>query len=286
MNSRSGSSGLPALVWIVLACFAILILFSGRLSSGRPETAAGRVVRDAALSVEELSLPRIEAGDTPAVVRRQLVALKKRENEEWTERNIRRNPVLYLEHCKELLSALREDLLDAQFGARVERTRLLRVAEEEKESVRSRRAFLAEAEKAFSAGVPFPVEIDGFRYGAEAFTNAVREADAAAARAEKAAAVHAEQAERARELADYLDGTLAALADELDAIPLEIEALKAQEARDAAEAARSRIGQVLDGVRVLSAPRTGAPHASARKSEPSLSEIFFRNNKPTTENNQ
>lgn len=284
MNPRSGSGGLPALVWIVLACFAILILFSGRLSSGRPETAAGRAVRDAALSVEELSLPRIESGDTPAVVRQQLIALKKRENEEWTDRNIRRNPVLYLEHCKELLSSLREDLLDAQFGARVERTRLLRVAEEEKESVRSRRAFLAEAEKAFSAGLPFPVEIDGFHYGAEAFTNAVREADAAAARAEKAAAVHAEQAERARELADYLDGTLAALANELDAIPLEIDALKAQEARDAAEAARSRIGQVLDGVRVLSASPAVAPHVSGKTNEPTLSDIFSRNNKPITEN--
>lgn len=286
MNPKSGSSGLPALVWIVLVCFVLLILFSGRLSSSHPKTAAGRVVRDTALSVEELSLPRIEAGDTPAVVQQQLLALKKRENEEWTNRNIRRNPILYLEHCKELLSSLREDLLDAQFGARVERTRLLRVAEEEKESVRSRRAFLAEAEKVFAAGLSYPVEIDGFRYGAEAFTNAVREADAAAARAERAAAVHAEQAERASELADYLDGTLAALADELEAIPLEIEALKAQEARDAAEAARSRIGQVLDGVRVLSTPKAVAPHVSGKKSEPSLSEIFSRNKKPTTENNQ
>ena len=284
MNSRNGSSGLPALVWIALACFVILIIFSGRLSSGRPETAAGRAVRDAALSVEELSLPRIEAGDTPAVVRRQLLALKKRENEEWTERNIRRNPVLYLEHCKELLASLREDLLDAQFGARVERTRLLRVAEEEKDSVRSRRSFLAAAEKVFSAGSPFPVEIDGFRYDAEAFTNAVRAADAAAARAEKAAAVHAEQAERARELADYLDETLAALAGELDAIPLEIDALKAQEARDAAEAARSRIGNVLDGVHVLARPPDAVPPTTARKDEPSLSDIFSRNNKSTTEN--
>lgn len=286
MNAKNGSSGLPALVWIVLACFAILILFSGRLSSGRPETAAGRAVRDAALSVEELSLPRIEAGDTPAVVRQQLIALKKRENEEWTDRNIRRNPVLYLEHCKELLSSLREDLLDAQFGARVERTRLLRLAEEEKTSAHSRRAFLAEAEKVFSVGSPFPVEIDGFRYDAEAFTNAVRAADAAAARAEKAASVHAEQAERARELADYLDGTLAALADELDAIPLEIDALKAQEARDAAEAARSRIGNVLDGVRVLARPATAVPPATVQKDEPSLSDIFSRNHKPTSENNQ
>ena len=286
MNTKNGSSGLPALVWIVLACFAILILFSGRFSSGRPETAAGRAVRDAALSVEELSLPRIEAGDTPAVVRQQLIALKKRENEEWTDRNIRRNPALYLEHCKELLSSLREDLLDAQFGAHVERTRLLRVAEEEKESVRSRRAFLAEAEKVFSAGSPFPVEIDGFRYGAEAFTNAVREADAAAARAEKASAVHAEQAERARELADYLDGTLAALADELDAIPLEIDALKAQEARDAAEAVRSRIGNVLDGVHVLARPSAAVQSTIDRKDEPSLSDIFSRNRNHSTENNQ
>ena len=286
MNTKNGSSGLPALVWIVLACFAILILFSGRFSSGRPETAAGRAVRDAALSVEELSLPRIEAGDTPAVVRQQLIALKKRENEEWTDRNIRRNPALYLEHCKELLSSLREDLLDAQFGAHVEQTRLLRVAEEEKESVRSRRAFLAEAEKVFSAGSPFPVEIDGFRYGAEAFTNAIREADAAAARAEKASAVHAEQAERARELADCLDGTLAALADELDAIPLEIDALKAQEARDAAEAVRSRIGNVLDGVHVLARPSAAVQSTIDRKDEPSLSDIFSRNRNHSTENNQ
>lgn len=284
MNSKDGSSGLPALVWISLACFAILILFSGRLSSGRPETAAGRAVRDMALSAEELSLPRIEEGDTPAVVRRQLVAIKKRENEEWTDRNIRQNPVLYLEHCKELLSSLREDLLDAQFGARVERTRLLRMAEEENESVRSRRAFLAEAGKVFSAGSPFPVEIDGFRYDAEAFTNAVRAADAAAARDEKAAAVHAEQAKGANELADYLDGTLAALADELDAIPLEIDSLKAQEARDSAEAARSRIGQVLDGVRVLSRPAPGTPYTRDKKNEPSMSDIFSRNNKAITKN--
>lgn len=286
MNTRTGSSGIPALVWIVVACLALLILFSGRLASSHPETAAGRAVRDAALTVEEMSLPRIEAGDTPAVVRQQLAALKKRENEEWTDGNIRRNPVLYLEHCKELLSSLREDLLDTQFGSRVERTRLLRLAEEEKTSAHSHRAFLSEAERVFSAGLPFPVEIDGFRYDAGAFTNAVRAADAAAARAEKAAAVHAEQAERARELADYLDETLAALVHELDAIPLEIDALKAQEARDAAEAARSRIGNVLDGVHVLARPPDTAPPMIARKDEPSLSDIFSRNNKSTTENNQ
>lgn len=286
MNTRTGSSGIPALVWIVVACLALLILYSGRLASSHPETAAGRAIRDAALTIEEASLPRIEAGDTPAVVRQQLAALKKRENEEWTDRNIRRNPVLYLEHCKELLSSLREDLLDAQFGARVERTRLLRVTEEEKETVRSRRAFLAKAEKVFSADLPFPVEIDGFRYDAEAFTNAVRAADAAVARTEKAAVVHSEQAERARELADYLDETLAALADELDAIPLEIDALKAQEARDAAEAARSRIKNVLDGVHVLAHPTNAVPPTINRKDEPSLSDIFSRNNKSTTEKNQ
>ncbi len=283
-NSDDGRRGWSPFAWIALACLALLV-FSGRMASCRPRTAAGRAIRDTALAVEEFSLPDYEAGDTPAVVRRQLASIRKRENEEWTERNIRRNPVLYLEHCKELLSSLREELLDAQFGARVERTRLLRVAEEEKESVRSRRAFLAEAEKVFSAGSPFPVEIDGFRYGAEAFTNAVREADSAAARAEKAAAVHAQQAERAQELDDYLGKTLDALADELDAIPLEIDALKAQEARDAAETARSHIGQILDGVRVLSRPPAGTPHGTGRKNEPPLSDIFSRNRKPSKENN-
>lgn len=285
MNTRTGSSGISALVWIVVACLAFLILFSGRLASRHPETAAGRSVRDAALTVEELSLPRIEAGDTPAVVRQQLAALKKRENEAWTDGNIRRNPVLYLEHCKELLSSLREDLLDTQFGARVERTRLLRLAEEEKTSAHSRRVFLSEAEEVFSAGFPFPVEIAGSSYGAEAFTNAVREADALAVRSEKAAAMYAEQASRAQTLADYLDETLAALADELSAIPLEIEALKAQEARDAAEAARSRIGEVLDGVRVLSRPTSAAPNGSGKRNETSLSDIFSRNHQTNKESN-
>lgn len=285
MASSETNSIMKPFAWCALVGLALLLFFSSRLSVSRPTTAADRVIRDAALSVEEASLSRLDAGEAPAVVRKQLLAIKQRENEEWTERNIRRNPVLYLEHCKTMLQSLREDLLDAQFGARVEQTRFQRLIKEDKLAMDTGRAFIAEAESLFGGVISFPVQIGGVSYSGETFTNAVLDADASVTRAEKAISIHETSAKKAEELALFLTGTIAGLDEELEAIPLEIEALKAQEAQKAAKETRSRIANLLDGVHELSRSTAISPTPSHAR-QTSLHDIFTRNHKTEKESSK
>ncbi len=277
MKTSDGGFSLGSfLVGLAVAVALVVLLAPGGKSRTNSASDSGRATRDGTRTAGNAESSDLESDDAPDVVKEKLLELKRRENEEWTAGNIRRYPIAYLEHCRTMMSSLREDLLDAQFGARLEKSRLERLIKEESTALDASRAFLSGAEAELSRGARFPVTVGDYRYDGPDFTNAVRGADATIRKSEKAMAVHSNNLLRADALDAFLGETLADLEVQIESLPLELETLRADEAKKAADGARDGIANLLDGVREISKKSAPKPSESAKKAE-SLDDIFKRN---------
>ena len=279
VSGRGREGGAAGGILVLVLALVVVVWGLKALRGGNPETAVGRMAQDVALTLEEASLAGIRGDAEPAVVRKQLLKRLERENNEWTERNIRNNPGLYLDHCEEMLGQLKEECADALFAARLESARQSQAAGEARASAESSRRFLTAAAEAESAGV-FPVKIGAYEYTGAMFTNAVKKADREAERAENAEKVHASAAARARELTAFLEGTLEDVERELDSIALKRTSLRAETARQEAEEVKRRIGQLMSGVRLAGGDDTPPAKLDAPRGE-GLEGIFKRNRAKT-----
>lgn len=276
MRKNHESGGALVAVLVVLLVLVLLVWTLKALRGGNPQTAVGRVAQDMALTLEEASLEGIRGDADPAVVRKQMLKRLEKENNEWTERNIRKNPSLYLDHCEEMLGELKEECKDALFAARLEALRQADAAEEAREAAASSRRFLTAAEEAAKTGA-FPVKIGAYEYTGEAFTNAVRKADAAAEREEAEAVAHGVAAERARELETLLKATLEDVEKELNGIALKRTSLGTDTLKKEAKEVKQRIGELMRGVRLAGVEEGNPPAKLPESKEEGLREIFERN---------
>lgn len=277
-NGRE-SGGALAAVLVVLLGLVVVVWALRALREGNPQTAVGRMAQDVALTLEEASLAGIRGDAEPAVVRKQLLKRLEKENTEWTPRNIRKNPGLYLDHCEEMLEELKEECADALLATRIEAARQEREGVLALENAEANRRFLAAAETVEKAGT-FPAKVGAYEYTGEMFTNAVKDADAMAEKNERAADTHAEAAKRARELEAFLKGTLADVEKELDDIALKRAALRADTAKKEAEEVKRRIGELMAGVSAATGTKTGTVKPEEPKDD-GLGKIFERNREKT-----
>lgn len=258
--------------FIIFLTFLLLVLpsKSSKVSKNTGEE-SGTIV----LNFDSLDLSK----DSSILIKGQLIDLKKREEKMWSTQNIRKNPIPYLEHCKELLSSLRDQLLDLQFETRTTKLQILRYLEQEKEQIKKNREFIKEAENIIKKNHAGSLHFDGEIYSGEYLTNSIIEVDRKITISERKKSDYLEKIKNIDILNKYLKTNISNIENEIEQIPEEIEKIRATNVSKSAQEISSRINNLLDGVNVLYADNK---IGEEQINKTNIEEIFKRNNKENT----
>jgi hypothetical protein len=227
------------------------LLALGTLGSGCGRE-AGDAMENAVVGAQEFVAGLGGQDAEPLVVRKARLEQQRRENREWTPRNIASHPDLYMEYCRKVLEELRSETAGNLLSTRA----LLKKCEREMEAVdkdtADAKAFLKEAAaKAGGEATVYPVDVFGYLYTEAMFGEAVQKA---ARIVNDAAGKRAALVTRRQVLETHLErlkGEAARIEAETADLESKLEQARAAMGKKQLEEVGGKLSSLLDGIQAI-----------------------------------